>query len=155
MAAPLLKNINFHCKSGKLYGITGKVGSEKSALLAAVLGEIPYYSGQLDISGSVAYVEQESVIFSDTVRNNILFGKELDEEYYSNAARLSCLVSDFKILSDGDQTFVGEKGMSLSGGQEARLSLARALYSAADIYLLDDPISAVDSKVAKELFKIA
>ena len=97
-------------------------------------------------------MEQEPVIFSDTIQKNILFGRAYDEVQYDRAISLSCLKADLAILPEGENTIVGEKGITLSGGQKARLTLARALYGEADIYLLDDPISAVDSKVAKKLF---
>ena len=133
------------------YGITGRVGSGKSGLLGVILREIPYYSGQFESRGSVSYVEQEPVIFSDTVRNNILFGLAYSEERYSQAVEEACLAADLEILEDGEQTIVGERGVTLSGGQKARLALARALYADSDIFILDDPISAVDSKVAREI----
>jgi ATP-binding cassette, subfamily C (CFTR/MRP), member 4 len=110
---------------------------------------MPYYSGKLEVEGSIAYVEQEAVIFSDTIRNNITFGLEFHQIKYDMAVKLACLESDFKLLKQGDETVVGEKGITLSGGQKARLTLARAVYSGANIYLFDDPISAVDSRVAK------
>jgi ATP-binding cassette subfamily C (CFTR/MRP) protein 4 len=148
---PGLKNITYHFGSKCLYGITGKVGSGKSGLLAAILGEVPYYSGKLEVRGSIAYVEQEPVIFSDTVKNNIIYGKPFNQRLYNEAIRISCLVSDLQLFQKGDQTMVGEKGITLSGGQKTRLSLARAIYADADIYIMDDPISAVDAKVAKEI----
>ena len=114
---------------------------------------MPYYSGQLQRRGSVAYVEQEPILFSDTIRNNITFGKPFDNNLYERVVTVSCLQSDFVILAAGDQTIVGEKGATLSGGQKARVALARALYANADIYLMDDPISAVDSRVAKKIFE--
>ena len=91
-------------------------------------------------------------MFSDTIHNNILFGRAFDEIQYDRAINLSCLKADLMIIPEGDKTMVGEKGITLSGGQKARLALARALYGEAEIYLLDDPISAVDSKVAKKIF---
>jgi ATP-binding cassette subfamily C (CFTR/MRP) protein 4 len=130
------------------YGIAGKVGSGKSCLLSAILGELPFYSGEFRVKGSIAYVEQEPVIFSDTVKGNILFGRPFVAETYNASVVQSCLVEDFKILEKGDETVVGERGITLSGGQKARLALARALYADSDIILLDDPISAVDAKVA-------
>jgi ATP-binding cassette subfamily C (CFTR/MRP) protein 4 len=125
------------------------VGSGKSGLLGAILGEIPYYSGSIAIGGSISYVEQEPIIFSMTVKDNILFGKPFNKTMYDYVLHVSCLESDLQILDDGDHTMVGEKGITLSGGQKARLALARALYADADIYIFDDPISAVDAKVAK------
>lgn len=95
---PSLKNIHYRFQSPKIYGITGKVGSGKSGLLGAILGEIPYYSGKLEINGTIAYVEQEPIVFSDTVKNNILFGREFDKTRYEEAIKLSCMSSDLKIL---------------------------------------------------------
>ena len=128
------------------------MGSGKSGLIGAILKEIPYYSGKLEVEGKIAYVEQEPIVFSDTIQKNILFGRIYDEIQYDRAINLSCLKADLAILPGGDQTVIGEKGITLSGGQKARLTLARALYGEVDIYLLDDPISAVDSKVAKKIF---
>jgi ATP-binding cassette subfamily C (CFTR/MRP) protein 4 len=91
------------------------------------------------------------VIFSETIKNNILFGGEFRADLYQRVIEQSCLISDFEILDKGDETLVGERGITLSGGQKARVSLARALYAEADIYLFDDPISAVDSKVARKI----
>ena len=113
---------------------------------------MPYSSGSLSVEGSIAYVEQEPILFSDTIKSNIIFGRKLNEVQYNKVVSLSCLIDDFQILPKKDQTLVGEKGITLSGGQKARLVLARALYGNADIYLLDDPLSAVDAKVAKKLF---
>lgn len=137
---------------GHLYGITGKVGSGKSGLLGAILSELPFYSGKLAIEGTIAYVEQEPIVFSDTVKNNVIFGRNYNKLQYDKAIELSCMDSDLKLLEKGEETIVGEKGITLSGGQKARLALARAIYTQADIYLLDDPISAVDAKVAKIIF---
>lgn len=136
-----------------MYGIAGRVGSGKSGLIGAILREIPYYSGHIEVLGKIVYVEQEPVVFSDTIHKNILFGRAYDDAAYKRAIGLSCFENDLKILKEGENTIVGEKGITLSGGQKARLSLARALYGDADIYLLDDPISAVDSKVAKSIFQ--
>ena len=107
----------------------------------------------MKVGGQIAYVEQEPIVFSDTIRKNILFGRKYDEEKYEHVVKSSCLKADFQILAEGDQTVVGEKGITLSGGQKARLALSRALYADGDIYLLDDPISAVDAKVAKKIFE--
>jgi len=149
---PTLKNINVHFKKGLFYGIAGKVGSGKSAILSAILEEVPYYSGELLLSGTLAYVEQEPYIFAGTIRENIVFGKPYDEEFYNQVIKVCCLESDFKLFPTGDRTEVGERGITVSGGQKARLSLARAVYSKADIYLFDDPISAVDAKVARRIY---
>ncbi|KAL4434857.1 hypothetical protein ABPG74_021196 [Tetrahymena malaccensis] len=151
---PSLKNINLSIKKGELLGIVGKIGSGKTTFLQCFLREIPMYDGTFLTQNncSVAYVEQEPYIFSSTVRDNILFGKSYDEQWYNQVVKQCCLLPDFKEMAKGDQTEIGERGINISGGQKARISLARAVYSKADIYLLDDPLSAVDSKVAKKLF---
>lgn len=135
-----------------MYGVTGKVGAGKSSLLSAILGELPYNSGSVFTNGRIAFVEQSPILFSGSIKDNILLGKSFVTELYQSALQLSCLKTDMMVLAEGDATQIGENGANLSGGQRARLSLARALYTEADIYLLDDPISAVDAKVAKRIF---
>ena len=147
-----LADINLTIKKGEFVGITGAVGSGKSGLLGAILGEIPFYSGEISKKGTIGYVEQEPFILSATVKENILFGREFDADKYAAALEDSCLVRDLVIFEDGENTKIGEKGATLSGGQKARLSLARSLYSDPDILLFDDPLSAVDSKVGREIF---
>ena len=128
--------------------------SGKSSLLASLLGETHLRSGCRSLRGRVAYVEQEPCIFSDSVRNNILFGLPLDEERLKEVVRVCQLEEDLTQLTNGLDTEIGERGVNISGGQKARISLARACYSDADIYLLDDPLSAVDPHVAKKLFSV-
>jgi ATP-binding cassette subfamily C (CFTR/MRP) protein 4 len=151
LTVPSLKGINLTFRPATFYGITGKVGAGKSGLLGAILREVPYFSGRLRLAGSVSFVEQEPIIFSATVRENILFGRAFAPAHYDRVVAAACLEPDFDILEAGDQTVVGEKGITLSGGQKARVSLARALYADSDIFLFDDPISAVDAKVAREI----
>jgi len=150
-----LKNVTFSVKKGTLCALVGKVGSGKSSVLMSFLHEIRKVSGNLRVKGRLAYVEQEVVVFPGTMRSNILFGKPFEESRYNEVVRACCLDHDFKELPNTDLTEVGERGVNLSGGQKARLTLARAIYSDADIYLLDDPLSAVDTKVAHELFNNA
>jgi len=119
----------------------------------SLLNELPLESGTLKINGQIAYAPQESWAFIASVRQNILFGAQYNEEKYNEVVRVCALERDFKLFPYGDKTFVGERGVSLSGGQKARITLARALYHDADIYLLDDPLSAVDSSVAKHIFQ--
>ena len=133
----------------------GKVGSGKSSLLNVVLEELPYYSGSYQINGKVAFVEQEPILFSDTLKENVLFKSPFHEKKYLEALTRSCLATEVKELEHQDSTFVGEKGIALSGGQRVRLSLARALYADPDIYVLDDPFAALDSKVAREVYEKA
>jgi ATP-binding cassette, subfamily C (CFTR/MRP), member 4 len=152
---PTLADINLKLKRGSLTAMIGKIGSGKTSLLLSLAGEIPYYEGSLRYAGRMAYVEQEPMIFSSTLRENILFGNPYEPEFYQQVIEGCCLIDDIKLLSAGDLTEIGEKGINLSGGQKARVSLARAVYSKSDIYLLDDPLSAVDAKVAKKLFENA
>lgn len=147
-----LSELNIKIKSGKLYAIIGSVGSGKSSILQLLLGELPIYSGDVLINGDISYGSQESWLFSGSVRNNILFGLPFDKLRYQETVKHCALLTDFQQLPHGDKTFVGERGSALSGGQRARVSLARAVYKNASIYLLDDPLSAVDSQVGKHLF---
>ena len=147
-----LSDLNIKVKSGKLCAIIGSVGSGKSSILQLLLGELPIYSGDVLINGDVSYGSQESWLFSGSVRNNILFGLPYDKLRYQETVKHCALLTDFQQLPHGDKTFVGERGCSLSGGQRARVSLARAVYKNASIYLLDDPLSAVDAHVGKQLF---
>lgn len=148
-----LKNINFQAKKGELSCIVGKVGSGKSALVQSIIGNLFRIKGFATIHGSVAYVSQIPWIMNGTVKDNILFGHKYDKEFYEKTIKACALTIDLAILMDGDQTLVGEKGISLSGGQKARLSLARAVYARADTYIMDDPLAAVDEHVAKHLIE--
>ncbi|KAG0665915.1 ATP-binding cassette glutathione S-conjugate transporter ycf1 [Maudiozyma exigua] len=148
-----LKNINFQAKKGELSCIVGKVGSGKTALIQSILGNLFRIKGFATVHGSVAYVSQVPWIMNGTVKDNILFGHKYDKEFYEKTIKACALTIDLAILMDGDQTLVGEKGISLSGGQKARLSLARAVYARADTYIMDDPLAAVDEHVAKHLIE--
>ena len=119
----------------------------------SILHELSLESGSLRVKGRVSYAPQESWAFMSSIRENILFGTEFDETKYNNVVNVCALDRDFKLFPYGDRTLVGERGVSLSGGQKARITLARALYREADIYLLDDPLSAVDASVAKHIFQ--
>ncbi|CAN8254232.1 unnamed protein product [Cochlearia groenlandica] len=152
-AKPNLRNVSLEVKFGEKVAVCGEVGSGKSTLLAAILGETPCVSGHIDFSGTIAYVSQTAWIQTGTIRDNILFGSVMDEQRYRETVQKSCLDKDLEILPDGDQTEIGERGVNLSGGQKQRIQLARALYQDADIYLLDDPFSAVDAHTATSLFK--
>ncbi|KFB53213.1 AGAP003221-PA-like protein [Anopheles sinensis] len=147
-----LKDISVSIGTGKLLAVIGPVGAGKSSLLQLLLGELPIQNGTATINGDVSYGSQEPWLFTGTVRNNILFGLPYDRQRYQAVVRHCALTTDFQQLPDGDKTVVGERGTSLSGGQRARVSLARAVYNSASIYLLDDPLSAVDSHVGKHLF---
>ena len=150
----ILKDISFEVIPGKLTAIIGPVGSGKSSVLLSILKELPISpSGTLEINGTVVYSSQEAWIFSGTVRDNILFGREFDRKRYWDVVKVAALSKDLAQFEDGDQTMVDDRGTSLSGGQRARISLARALYTDSDCYLLDDPLSAVDASVAKHIFE--
>lgn len=148
-----LKNINLEVKKGELACVVGKVGSGKSALVQSLLGDLYRVKGYAAVHGSTAYVSQVPWIMNGTVKDNILFGHKYDPVFYDLTIKACALTIDLGILPDGDQTMVGEKGISLSGGQKARLSLARATYARADTYLLDDPLAAVDEHVAQHLIE--
>ncbi|EQC32348.1 hypothetical protein SDRG_10095 [Saprolegnia diclina VS20] len=149
-----LRNIHLHLAPASLTIVVGAVGSGKSSLVSALLGEIHQVRGTRHVTGNVAYVSQEPWIQHDTLRNNILFADAFDDTKY-NAVLSACqLTSDLRMLPDGDRTEIGERGINLSGGQKARVSLARAMYrTEADIYLLDDPLSALDVHVAGAVFR--
>ena len=133
----------------------GQVGAGKSSLLSALLGEMHRMNekGSMSIDGRVAYVPQQAWIQNATVRSNILFGKAFDQAKYDRVVDACAMRVDFDIMAHGDRTEIGDKGINLSGGQKQRISLARALYSDADIYVLDDPLSAVDAHVGKSIFE--
>ncbi|KAL5284866.1 ABCC4.2 family protein [Megaselia abdita] len=148
-----LDNVNFDIKPRTLVAIIGPVGAGKSSVIQSILGELPATSGSVDVKGSVSYASQEPWLFTGTVRQNILFGLPYDKRRYKMVVKKCALERDFDLLPYGDKTIVGERGASLSGGQKARISLARSVYRQADIYLLDDPLSAVDTHVGKHLFE--
>ena len=148
---PILHNINFSARKGELSCLVGRVGSGKSSFISALLGDMYKTSGEVVTRGKIAYVAQQPWIMNASVRDNILFGHRFDAEFYERTVEACALTDDLKALPDGDATGVGEKGISLSGGQKARLALARAVYARADIYFLDDPLSAVDQHVGRHL----
>ncbi|CAK9166895.1 unnamed protein product [Ilex paraguariensis] len=149
-----LKDINLMVSRGMRVAVCGTVGSGKSSLISSILGEMPKISGAIMLSGTKAYVAQSPWIQSGTIEENILFGKEMDREQYEKVLEACSLKKDLEILSFGDQTVIGERGINLSGGQKQRIQIARALYQDADIYLFDDPFSAVDAHTGSHLFKI-
>jgi len=140
-----LEDMNLTIEKGKLYAVIGMVGSGKSSFLSAILGEIILTHGQVKINGDISYSSQEAWVFGSNIRQNILFGQPYYRHRYEKVIKACALQCDFKQFPQGDQTIVGERGSSLSGGQKARISLARALYRQSDIYLLDDPLSAVSN----------
>ncbi|EHB12549.1 Multidrug resistance-associated protein 5 [Heterocephalus glaber] len=153
-----LYNIDLEVQEGKLVGICGSVGSGKTSLVSAILGQMTLLEGSIAISGTFAYVAQQAWILNATLRDNILFGKEFDEErqgIYNLVLNSCCLRPDLAILPNSDLTEIGERGANLSGGQRQRISLARALYSDRSIYILDDPLSALDAHVGNHIFNSA
>uniref|UniRef100_A0A667ZHL7 Cystic fibrosis transmembrane conductance regulator n=1 Tax=Myripristis murdjan TaxID=586833 RepID=A0A667ZHL7_9TELE len=124
-----------------------------SSLLSSILGELPHDKGVLKVKGQLTYASQQPWVFPGTIRSNILFGKELNTQKYEKVLKACALKRDLELLPDGDLTLIGDRGATLSGGQKARVNLARAVYQDADIYLLDDPLSAVDAEVGRHLFE--
>ncbi|XP_053766774.1 ATP-binding cassette sub-family C member 3 isoform X2 [Desmodus rotundus] len=149
---PTLHSLDIQVPKGALVVVVGPVGCGKSSLLSALLGEMEKLEGKVYVKGSVAYVPQQAWIQNCTLQENVLFGRTLDPSRYQRALEACALLADLEVLPGGDKTEIGEKGINLSGGQRQRVSLARAVYSDADIFLLDDPLSAVDSHVAKHIF---
>ncbi|XP_011704354.1 PREDICTED: multidrug resistance-associated protein 4-like, partial [Wasmannia auropunctata] len=171
---PTLCNINLTIKPGQLCAIVGAVGSGKSSVLHLLLKELDPGAGSVILTqGSskynfqgnlsngyftsnpnlrISYASQEPWLFGGTVRDNILFGQPYDKARYMQVANVCALTKDFRQFPQGDMTLVGDRGVSLSGGQRARINLARAVYRQADLYLLDDPLSAVDTRVARHLY---
>nr|XP_042111060.1 ATP-binding cassette sub-family C member 4-like [Ovis aries] len=150
---PALQGLSFTVRPGELLAVVGPVGAGKSSLLRALLGELPPSQGKVSVHGRIAYVSQQPWVFPGTVRSNILFGNKYEEEWYEEVIRACALEEDLQKLDKGDLTVTGDGGTPLSEGQKARVSLARAVYQDADIYLLDDPLSAVDAGVSRHLFE--
>uniref|UniRef100_A0A8B9ZUJ8 Multidrug resistance-associated protein 1 n=1 Tax=Anas zonorhyncha TaxID=75864 RepID=A0A8B9ZUJ8_9AVES len=150
---PSLNSINFTVPEGSLIAVVGQVGCGKSSLLSALLGEMDKKEGHVVVKGSVAYVPQQAWVQNATLKDNIIFGREMNESRYKRVIEACALLPDIEILPTGDRTEIGEKGVNLSGGQKQRVSLARAVYCNADVYLFDDPLSAVDAHVGKHIFE--
>ncbi len=150
----LLKNVNVTFPAGKLSAVVGKTGSGKSSLLLAILGDMHMSKGgSVSNYGSVAYASQQAWIQNATVRDNILFGKPFDQSRYDAVIEACSLSTDLAMFSNGDSTEIGEQGVNMSGGQKQRLNIARAIYSGGDVYMFDDPLSAVDSHVGEHIFE--
>ncbi|XP_035697627.1 multidrug resistance-associated protein 4-like [Branchiostoma floridae] len=148
-----LRNIKVDIKEGELIVVIGPTGAGKTALLCTILRELSNVDGKVDVRGTLAFAAQEPWAYPDTIKNNIVdFGKPFDQEKYDRAVSVCKMERDISRMSHGDETYIGDRGVTLSGGQKARLSLARAVYIDADIYLLDDPLSAVDAAVGRKLF---
>ncbi|XP_014214762.1 probable multidrug resistance-associated protein lethal(2)03659 [Copidosoma floridanum] len=148
-----LREVTFEITPGSLTAIVGQVGAGKSTLFNTILSEICPIDGDVKVNGKISYSCQEPWLFTSTIRQNILFGQPMDKQRYEKVINVCQLKRDFQLLPYGDNTLVGEKGHNLSGGQCARVNLARAIYFNADIYLLDDPLSAVDTHVGKGVFE--
>ncbi|KAJ8929222.1 hypothetical protein NQ314_018101 [Rhamnusium bicolor] len=148
-----LKKINFDVTSNQLVAVVGKVGGGKSTLLNTILKEITPQEGSVDVEGTTSYASQESWLFGGSIKQNIIFGQEVDLEKYDKVVKACALETDIRLFPHGDETLIGDRGVTLSGGQRARINLARAVYKDADIYLLDDPLAAVDTQVGNHLFE--
>lgn len=149
-----LNEINFSASNGEFVCVVGPVGSGKLTLLSAIIGElpiVPLIDSHFHVAGLVAYCSQIPWIMNTSIRENILFGRKFDPDFYQKVVETCDLVNDFPALAHGDETLVGEKGIALSGGQKARLALARAIYADRQVYILDDVLSAVDSHVASKI----
>ncbi|XP_036920078.1 ATP-binding cassette sub-family C member 2 [Sturnira hondurensis] len=147
-----IRDVNLDIMPGQLVAVVGTVGSGKSSLMSAMLGEMENIHGHITIKGTIAYVPQQSWIQNGTIKDNILFGSEFNEKRYQQVLEACALLQDLEVLPGGDLAEIGEKGINLSGGQKQRISLARATYQNSDIYILDDPLSAVDAHVGKHIF---
>uniref|UniRef100_A0A1B0EXV1 Uncharacterized protein n=1 Tax=Phlebotomus papatasi TaxID=29031 RepID=A0A1B0EXV1_PHLPP len=148
-----LTSVDLEVHEGQMCAVIGPVGSGKTTLLQTIIGELEVDEGNVEINGRVSYAAQEPWLFEGSIRRNILFVEDYDEERYHEVIKVCALQKDLDMFPNGDATIVGERGVSLSGGQKARVSLARAVYRKADIYLLDDPLSAVDTHVGKHIFE--
>ncbi|XP_066250934.1 probable multidrug resistance-associated protein lethal(2)03659 [Euwallacea similis] len=153
MQEDTLSGINFNVGPKQLVAVVGPVGSGKTSLLHVIMKELTMGKGVKDIVGTISYASQEPWLFAGTIRQNILFGEPFLKSRYERVVRVCALDRDFDILPYGDKTVIGDRGVTMSGGQRARITLARAVYKEADIYLLDDPLSAVDTHVGKKLFE--
>lgn len=148
----VLQNINLSVHEPDLLVIVGAVGSGKSTVLQVLLGELAADSGTVELNGTVSYAGQEAWLFDGTIRQNIVFVDAFDAKRYEEVIDACALRSDLDGFPAGDATAVGERGIGLSGGQRARISLARSVYKKADVYLLDDPLAAVDTAVGQHIF---
>nr|CAD7428538.1 unnamed protein product [Timema monikensis] len=148
----IFKQSGYELGWGHLVGVCGQVGSGKTSLLLAALGQMRLVTGQVTRDGTCAYVSQEPWVLNATLRDNILFGENFDAKRYYDTLYCCSLTEDINLLPGGDQTEIGDKGINLSGGQKQRVALARALYADRDVYFLDDPLSAVDTHVGAHIF---
>ena len=147
-----LTNVTFYCRQGEMIAITGRSGSGKTTVLQSIAGELPLVQGQIFANGKIAYVAQKPWIFKGTLRENIVFGESFNESRYAKVMEACALTPDVDDLICGDLTVIGTPGIVLSAGQRARISLARAVYSEAEIYLLDEPLACMGSHIADYIF---
>ncbi|KAF9180847.1 hypothetical protein BGZ50_005879 [Haplosporangium sp. Z 11] len=150
---PTLTNINLTIERGALTAVVGRVGQGKTSLLNAIIGDMYKRQGTVKVYGRMAYVAQQAWIVNATLKDNIVFGNTFDQARYDHILMACGLLPDIEMLPAGDLTEIGERGINLSGGQKQRVSLARAAYEDADVYLLDDPLSAVDAHVDQHLWQ--
>uniref|UniRef100_A0A8C3L2L3 ABC-type glutathione-S-conjugate transporter n=1 Tax=Chrysolophus pictus TaxID=9089 RepID=A0A8C3L2L3_CHRPC len=151
--SPCLRRIDLTIPQGSLLAVVGQVGAGKSSLLSALLGDLEKMDGCVTMKGTAAYVPQQAWIQNASVEDNILFGKEMDETWFNRVVDACALQPDLESFSAGQKSEIGEKGINISGGQKQRISLARAVYQRSSIYLLDDPLSAVDAHVGQHIFE--
>ena len=149
---PHLKGLSIEIPRGSFVLIVGPVGSGKTTLLSALISQNVCSGGTLKVNGSLTYVPAESWIQQMTVKHNVLFGSEMDEEHYHDTLAACCLEADMEQLAYGDETTIGDRGITLSGGQRSRVSLARAVYRNSDVVIVDDVLSAVDGHVGRNIF---
>lgn len=148
-----LSKINFEAVGPQITAISGPVGSGKSSLLHLILKELQPSEGSITVNGKLSYASQEPWLFEGNIRDNILFGQPFNKSKYEEVINVCALQRDLNILPHGDYSLVGERGITLSGGQKARINIARAVYNDTDIYLLDDPLSSVDARVGNHIFE--
>lgn len=151
--AAVLNSISLRFRPGTFTGIFGPVGAGKSTLLLSILSEVPIISGTSKKNGKISYISQQSFLSNDSIRNNIIFGEEFDKQQYKQVIRICQLEHDLELLDAGDLTEIGEQGINLSGGQKQRICIARAVYANADIYIIDDALSAVDTDVGNQIME--
>ena len=151
----VISRISIEVNKGELVIVVGSTGSGKSTLLLGLLGELDLISGKLKVNGKISYLSSDPWLIPGTIKENILMSKDYNEDLYKQVLETSALAADIELMNLKDETIVGDRGITLSGGQKARIALARALYSQYDIYFLDDPLSAVDVQVANHIFKNA
>ncbi|NXC38211.1 MRP1 protein, partial [Penelope pileata] len=151
--SPCLRRIDLTVPQGSLLAVVGQVGAGKSSLLSALLGELQKMDGCVTMKGTAAYVPQQAWIQNASVEDNILFGNEMDETWFNRVVDACALQPDLESFPAGQKSEIGEKGINISGGQKQRVSLARAVYQKASVYLLDDPLSALDAHVGQHIFE--